>query len=382
LNSVRLVWKALASLKLTIAILVSLMVLVVMCTVAQVNMGTYGAVRTYMRSFWVWWNISGSGHYLPVFPGGVTVGSLLVVNLVVAQVSRLRLSWRKVGLWLAHAGLILLVGGEFVSAIFQVDAQMAVEEGQTVDFVESPRDTELTLTDTTEASTDDEYAVPESLLEEGRTVEIPGTPISLRIERFVRNSQLRNREANDAPSPANRGVGAGVTVLELPPVTRDDDLNQAAVVVEPWAAGRSYGTWLVSRVLGAPQSFVHEGRTYSLGMRARREYLPYSITLKDFRHDVYPGTDIPKNFSSLVHLENPRRKEARDVLIYMNQPLRYEGKTFYQSSFGKNDTLSIFQVVENPGWLIPYLSCVLVTLGLLIHFALVLRRSQRRVREA
>ena len=62
----------------------------------------------------------------------------------------------------------------------------------------------------------------------------------------------------------------------------------------------------------------------------------------------------------------------------MNQPLRYEGKTYYQSSFGKNDTLSIFQVVENPGWVIPYLSCVLVTLGLLIHFAFALRRSQRR----
>ena len=44
----------------------------------------------------------------------------------------------------------------------------------------------------------------------------------------------------------------------------------------------------------------------------------------------------------------------------MNQPLRYEGKAFYQASFGKGDTLSILQVVENPGWLLPYVSCVLV----------------------
>ena len=33
-------------------------------------------------------------------------------------------------------------------------------------------------------------------------------------------------------------------------------------------------------------------------------------------------------------------------------------------------------VLRNPGWLLPYLSCVLVTLGLLLHFALNLRRSQ------
>jgi hypothetical protein len=113
-------------------------------------------------------------------------------------------------------------------------------------------------------------------------------------------------------------------------------------------------------------------------MRPRRQHLPYSITLKDFSHDVYPGTDIPKNFSSLVHLSNPARGEERDVLIYMNQPLRYDGKAFYQASFGKGDRLSILQVVENPGWLLPYLSCTLVTLGLLLHFGISLRRGVRR----
>jgi cytochrome c biogenesis protein ResB len=149
-------------------------------------------------------------------------------------------------------------------------------------------------------------------------------------------------------------------------------------VVEPVAGGRSYGAWLVSSQLGAPQQFIHEGRTYQLAMRNRRQYLPYSMTLKKFSHDVYEGTTIPKNFSSLVHLSNPAKGESRDVLIYMNQPLRYEGKAFYQASFGKNDTLSILQVVENPGWLLPYISCVLVGLGLMIHFGISLRRALGR----
>ena len=35
----------------------------------------------------------------------------------------------------------------------------------------------------------------------------------------------------------------------------------------------------------------------------------------------------------------------------------------------------VLQVVENPGWLLPYLSCVLVAAGLLLHFAMRLRRS-------
>ena len=159
------------------------------------------------------------------------------------------------------------------------------------------------------------------------------------------------------------------------PVTVDNELNQGAALVEPVAGGRSYGVWLVSNALGAPQAFVHEGRTYTLGMRRLRVTLPYSLTLKKFHHDVYPGTDTPKNFSSLVELSNPSRGERREVLIFMNQPFRYMGRTFYQASYGKGDTLSILQVVQNPGWQLPYLSCTLVTLGLLLHFGLALRRS-------
>jgi len=66
------------------------------------------------------------------------------------------------------------------------------------------------------------------------------------------------------------------------------------------------------------------------------------------------------------------------VLISMNQPLRYEGKAFYQASFGRNDTLSVLQVVENPGWLLPYVSCIVVGAGLAIHFLFALFRSLKR----
>jgi len=135
---------------------------------------------------------------------------------------------------------------------------------------------------------------------------------------------------------------------------------------------------MVSNALAAPQAFTWDGRSYALLMRPARQYLGYSMTLKKFSHDRYPGTDIPKNFSSLVRLKDQSRGEDRDVLIYMNQPLRYRGKTFYQASFGKGDTLSILQVVENPGWLMPYASTVLVSVGLLVHFAISLRRSLRR----
>ncbi|HZZ83378.1 MAG TPA: cytochrome c biogenesis protein ResB [Anaeromyxobacteraceae bacterium] len=375
---VRRAWDALTSLKLTIVCLALLMVLVIACTLAQTTMGTLGAVNAYIRSFLVWWEVPGSAWRIPVAPGGGLVGLVLTLNLVAAQAKRLELSWKKAGLWIVHAGLILLFVGEFVTSAFQVETQLTIEEGQTLNYVESPRDLELALVDVTDPGHDEVYAVPESRLARQGAIAIPGTPIQLRVKGYYQNAELANRGPADPPSPANMGVGAMVSVRPMPPEASDELQNRRAAFVEPVAGGRSYGTWLVSNALGAPQSFIHEGHTFVLSMRPRRQYLPYAITLKKFSHDVYPGTDIPKNFSSLVHLSNPSRGEERDVLIFMNQPLRYAGKAFYQASFGKGDTLSVLQVVENPGWLLPYVSCVLVGAGLIVHFALVLRRSLKR----
>ncbi|HYQ80795.1 MAG TPA: hypothetical protein VEP68_04800, partial [Anaeromyxobacteraceae bacterium] len=305
-----LVWDVLTSLKLTIVCLAALMVLVVSCTLAQVSMGTFGAVEEFMRTWLVWWHVPGTEFAVAVFPGGAMVGLVLMVNLVAAQLRRLELSWRKAGIWITHAGLILLFVGEFVAGMFQVETQLAIEEGQTRNYVESPRDLELAVMDHADAARDDVWSVPLSRLLRGGRIELPGSPVAIQVHAAYRNSVLANRRPGDPPSPATAGVGTGVTVQEAPPVTRDDEMNAGAAFVEPVAGGHSYGTWLVSNVLGAPQSFVHEGHTYELRMRNRREYLPYSITLKEFRHDIYPGTDIPKSFSSLVRLDNPATGES------------------------------------------------------------------------
>ena len=58
----------------------------------------------------------------------------------------------------------------------------------------------------------------------------------------------------------------------------------------------------------------------------------------------------------------------------MNHPLRHAGETFYQYQFKTGDTGTVLQVVRNPGWLMPYIACAMVTLGLLLHFGISLVR--------
>jgi hypothetical protein len=305
-----------------------------------------------------------------------------MANLVAAQARRLELAWAKAGIWVVHAGLILLFVGEFVTSAYQVDARLVFEEGQTTNFVEVPREAELALVDESSPAYDDVHGISERALGRGGVVGIPGTPLSVRVLAFHRNARIVRAPPGSPGAGATEGLGVGLAFAPLPPVTTDDRQDLSVAVVEVLDGGRPIGRWLATNAFDAPQRFTAGARTWSLALRDRRIYLPYTLTLEDFKHDVYPGTDIPKNFSSLVRLQNPARGEDRNVLIYMNQPLRYDGKAFYQASFGKGDTLSILQVVENPGWLIPYLSTVLVTVGLLVHFAISLRRGLRRAGKA
>jgi hypothetical protein len=264
--------------------------------------------------------------------------------------------------------------------LFQVESQMPVTVGQTRDYSEDTRLMELAVVDATDPAKDAVTTIPQSRLAPGAEIADPSLPFKLSVKRWYENSEFGMRRPADPPSEADAGVGANLAVRETPAVTSDDAQNSAAALIEPVEGGRGLGTYWVSPALGAPQGFVREGRTWRFLLRPRRYYLPFSVTLKEFKHDIYPGTDIPKNFSSLVRLSDPTHAEDRDALIYMNHPLRYGGKTFYQASFGKNDQLSVFQVVRNPGWLIPYLSCALVALGLLLHFGVKLSASLRSAR--
>jgi cytochrome c biogenesis protein ResB len=99
-----------------------------------------------------------------------------------------------------------------------------------------------------------------------------------------------------------------------------------------------------------------------------RAYKPFVIKLLEARHDVYPGTEIPKNFSSRIRLETSAHTDDREVLIYMNNPLRYAGLTFYQYQMDAGHKTTVLQVVRNPSWILPYVACIMIASGLVWQF--------------
>ena len=368
-----LVFDFFSSLRLTVVCLAIGLVLVFAGTIAQVDLGLYKAQNDYFRSFFVWWGPAGVSWKLPVFPAGYLVGSVLLINLVTAHFKRFRFTINKLGIWMVHFGLILLLLGQFMTDMLARESFLHLrEQGPAKNYSESPTQQELAVVDTTEPDLDTVVAIPQGVLSRQGDVRAPELPFTVRVQRFYANAQVDNKAPNStAPGAATQGIGPQATVKELPRVTAMNNRDVPAAIVEVVTPQGSLGTWLVSEMLKGTQGFTWNHHTYELMMRLRRYYKPFSLQLLEFRHDIYPGTDIPKNFSSRVLLQRPDTGESREILIKMNEPLRYAGETFYQADWDhEDDKGTILQVVHNPSWLTPYFSCVLVGLGLVVQFAI------------
>jgi hypothetical protein len=389
-----MIWlfKPLASLRLTLVLLVLSLVLVFFGTMAQEPLGLYlaqsrffqsafvdlasmiAAIKKTLQMFHVYLPPSTaadilSAPYIPVYPGGYLLGAALVINLLAAHAARFKFTWKKSGILMVHAGLVLLLLGQLLTDLLARESAMRLTEGQTKSYSESDRRSELAVVDTTNPERDRVVAIPDSLLSSGSVIAPPELPFSLRILRYYPNSTVTNRAAVPNAPEVTAGAGTRFAALPLPRVTAMDVRDVPSVILEATTPSGSLGTFLLTEYFDRPQPLTVNDRTYELSLRLRRHYKDFSLTLMDFRHDKYLGTDIPKNFSSEVRLKNPRTGEDRSVLIYMNNPLRYDGLTFYQASFDpKDERVTILQVVRNPAWLTPYLACIMVGLGLVVQF--------------
>lgn len=362
----------LGSLKVTVACLVAGLLLVFFGTLAQVNQGIYDVQKQFFQSLIVYWGPPGADWHIPVLPGGYLVGGVFVLNLLISQVRSFELSWNKLGLQLLHAGLILLLLGQLATDMLQVETHMRLVENEPANYSTSSFRSELVFLAPGPNDTQTVISFPDEAVARHGELTSAALPFTVKVKEYFPNSNLTDRPAGSPGTPpATQGTGLSVNVAPKPLATRTDDQNIPSAVIELFDGQKSLGTWLVSSLLVDRQTIEVNGKAYQVAMQYKRFYKPYNLTLLKFTHEKYKGTEIPKNFASRVRVNNPATGESREVLIYMNNPLRYGGETYYQGSYDPNDKrVSILQVVRNPGWLTPYIACILVGLGMSIHFVI------------
>jgi hypothetical protein len=352
------------------ALLVLLMVLVYVGTWEQKDIGLYEVQRRYFESLVV---VHWIGGVFPlVLPAAYPLLVLLFVNLVVGGIVRIRKNKSTVGILIAHVGILVLLLGGFVESTFATKGSLALEEGQASDQYQSYYEWDVVVVEPTSDGRVREHVVPYERfegLDPGETSRFTSAslPFDVAVSNFARNAEPR--------PAAGLGVGAGVDgfVLQAHEADKEAERNVPGVVVTltEKAGGAKHRAILYGRQRFPYQAFV-AGKRFDVDLRRRRFTLPFAVRLNDFVRVLHPGTTRPKEYSSYVTAIEGG--SARDVHITMNAPLRDRGYTLYQSSFfpqGPDEpdpNGSVFSVVANPSDRVPIVACVIIALGLAIHF--------------
>jgi len=408
--------KPIASLQLTVVLFTLSLGLVFFGTVAQTEEGIWTVVHDYFRSFVVWvpfqlfakfgmvffdlpkmtqWNGS-----FP-FPAGYLIGFTMLVNLLSAHLVRFRMSWKRAGIFLIHSGFVLLMVSEFITGEASVEAKMYLQKGESSNFLDDSRNVEIAIT-WEEDGVSKETIVPGSLLKKVAPIKNDQLPVDIEVIEYHKNSALVELIGGKDDDDDVLIYAINATELKIEPGTAPgrrlvvrpkpeevgvkasrEDAPAVRVILRNKETGTEIGNYFLSlwqyrnfnqrMVIGRPHLFTVDGITYTVELRNKRIYKPYTMLLTDFEHKVYPGTFVPKDFASTVTLNDSERKDGREgIRIWMNNPFRYRGETFYQSGVMPEDSGTVLQVVNNPGWMLPYISCAVITLGMLVHFSIAL----------
>ena len=410
------IWKFFTSLRLTVTLLALGIVLIFIGTVAQADEGLYVAQERYFKH-WFIFGISFFGHKVPLpFPGGYLIGTTLLVSLTAAFIHRFQWTTKKIGIHLTHVGIILLLTGQLVTDLLSRETQMRIFEGQTRSYSESPMDYELAFEWEADGSSNEVVAIPQAMLTKGAELKHEKLPFTVRVKEFLPNSNpsFRAPMQQNAPPLTTNGLANSFDFAPTAAKHDMDSKNVPVALIELAGADGSLGTWVapgwaadetmseslwryyqremgpqlgasIKARLAQPQFVTVRGKEITFALRPTRAYKPFAFTLLKATHDVYQGTDTPKDFRSRIRIQNAERKEDRETEIYMNNPLRYSGLTFFQSGMIQRNLIeagetpwTVLQVVRNPGWITPYAGCVIVAAGLIFQFMFHLVRFLRK----
>ena len=342
--------------------------------------------------------VAGLAVYLGVQPeqGQLTDASMRILwHLLKATVAGLVLlagCWllfkKRAGIVLLHAGVMLLMIGEIIVGLAAVEGRMGIFEGRSSNYVEDIRDFELAISTVSDDGTRTESIVASDPFRDAASGDgvsgLEAGPFEVAIARFepsgvieaVRNDPEGIFAFGSAAvlRAAKRAVGVGEDA------TRIDYAGAVVTLTAP-----DFEKSLVLSTGVTAPTVTYDGREYEVDLRFKRTYKPYTVTLKEMRYEEYIGTDTPRDYSAIVAFADPSKNVSRpEHRIWMNNPLRYGGDTFYQSSYippvGDQPAATSLQVVSNVGWTIPYVACMLTAVGMAAQFLISLLRYVDRRR--
>ncbi len=352
-----------------------LMILLTIGTIEQKEIGLYQSQVKYFNS---WFFKVG---FIPL-PGGLFTLGLIYFGLCSQLLLKTHFrQLKKLGITIAHLGSLLLLSGGIITNYSGIEGSMIIPEGETVNYFQDYHQFELVITpleitDTEKTTNRALLTITQNEIASKKIYQVPTTGITLRIQHFFKNSEMLPRDILDIKNE----VGFfSKFILKEKKMAADENENLPTFIFDIHGSLKD-GAYAAFKDMPIAQTLTaKDGRRYKVEVRSLRHYLPFSISLHDFEKIIYPSSSIPKSFKSEITVHDAQVNQK--VVIQMNEPLRYKGYTFYQSSFSENSDGEItdLAVVKNFGKYFPYFSSIIICIGLLIH--LILNKSQFFKRE-
>ncbi|MDP4222523.1 MAG: c-type cytochrome biogenesis protein CcsB [Bacteroidota bacterium] len=108
-------------------------------------------------------------------------------------------------------------------------------------------------------------------------------------------------------------------------------------------------------------------RTIEISYGSSETRLPFSIMLRDFILERYPGSSSPSGYRSNVILNDRTAGIQKPFEIFMNNILKYKGYRFYQSSYDPDEKGTILSVNHDPaGMKVTYTGYALLFLFIIL----------------
>ena len=344
---------------ITLGGLLLLFFLIITGTLYQTDHGLYEAQRLYFGYSIVW-----VGKFLPL-PGASLVLWVLSLQVVLTMLFVMPLSWKKLGLWVSHIGLLILLIGGFITQKMAIESQLTLAEGEVGHFTTSYQDWELAIWES-HGDTNTVLAYKDTDLRPGLTLALSPYPARITVNQYFGNADAFTEKATGGKTAFLNS--SGITYLEARKPEKEAIQNAPGLMATLHENGMKDKDFLLFGLEPKPLPIKIGKQRVWMQLRRRHYPLTFSLKLTDFVRSLHPGTDMARSFESYADLQDGL--SSRPVKIWMNNPLRYAGLTFFQASFSQEQGVehSTFAVVTNPGRLLPYISSLTVFLGMLLHF--------------
>lgn len=341
-----------------------LMVILVLGTIKQKEIGLYHSQQIYFDSWFFW-----LGQF--PLPGGKFTITLIFWGLCYQLFYKTDFkNKKKIGITLAHIGVLFLFIGSIITNLTNIEGSMIIPEGKTINYFQDYHLIEMAVSPVEGSAFLKTAAFNQNDLKKNQHLTVSNTSLKINILNFYKNSIIQPINAHDNLAQKKRyGLSSRFKAIEAP-LNSNENENVPSIEFEVTGSEDS-GIYLIYKDMPVNQTMrAIDGSRWQFEIRSLRHYIPFSITLNDFEKTYYPSSQIPKSFKSSIVLHD--NSIDQKIEIKMNEPLRYKGFTFYQSSFSENSNGEItdLAVVKNEGKYFPYISSIIICIGIFIHLLL------------